>query len=262
MDNLSNSMKPGIKMKFLALGLILIIVETIICGAYICNYFDLVEFVQVALGVLLIYSVMIPIVCNAARRNENESLEGMRSLVRCDKENGEDGVCTFSISGDVRVAFSGLLFSLLLVALVVWRWEVDCSFVRKLLCATFFGFIAIGCALLGWCVCWMRLSITFNRDRLIVIRSIGRHVVKQMEFLNNEWCRFRVDPGQNGKGVDALVVEGDGGRRVMILCRISKVAADEICTYANQWIEHSQGVAAKQRLQNQVVDFDRRGRHD
>lgn len=107
-------MSVRIKMKFLAFSLILIIVETIIYGAYLFNYFDWGEFVQVALGVLLICSVMIPIACNAARRNEKESLEGIKNLVRYDKGNGESAVCTFSINGDVRAAFSGLLFSILL----------------------------------------------------------------------------------------------------------------------------------------------------
>ena len=63
------------------------------------------------------------------------------------------------------------------------------------------------------------------------------------------------------KGVDALVVEGDEGRRVTILSRISKVAADEICAYANRWIGRPQ-VEAKQRLQNQVVDFNGGECHD
>lgn len=234
MDNLSDKTKTGIKMKLLALVLILIIVETIIYGAYLFDYFDWAEFVQVAFGVLLICSVMIPIACNAAKRVEKESLECMKNLVRW------DGVCTFSINGDGRAAFSGLLFSLLLAVLIVWRWEVDCSLVRKSLCAIFFGFIAIGCALLSWCIYHMKLSITFYRDRFIVTRSVGRHVVKQLEFLNNEWYRFRVNQSPNGKGVDALVVEGDEGRRVTIFCRITKVAADEICAYANRWIGHSQ----------------------
>lgn len=254
-------MSVRIKMKFMAWGLILIIVETIIYGAYLFNYFDWGEFVQVALGVLLICSVMIPIVCNAARRNEKESLEGIKNLVRYDKGNGESAVCTFSFNGDVRAAFSGLLFSLLLGALIVWRWEVDCNFVRKTLCATFFGFIAIGCAVLSWCLYHMKFSISFHQDRFILTRSIGRHVVKQMEFLNNDWYRFRVVQNPDGRGVDALVVEGDEGRRVTILSRISKVAADEICAYANRWIGHSQ-VEAKQRLQNQVVDFNGGECHD
>ena len=255
MDNLSDNTKPGIKMKFLALGLILIIVETIIYGAYLFDYFDWAEFVQVAFGVLLICSVMIPIACNAAKRVEKESLECMKNLVRW------DGVCTFSINGDGRAAFSGLLFSLLLGALIVWRWEVDCNFVRKTLCATFFGFIAIGCAVLSWCLCHMKFSISFHQDRFIVTRSVGRHVVKQMEFLNNDWYRLGVVQNLDGKGVDALVVEGYEGRRVTILSRISKVAADEICAYATRWIGHSQ-VEAKQRSQNQVVDFNGGECHD
>lgn len=240
MDNLSDNMKTKIKVKFMAMGLILIIVEAIMYGAYLFSYFDWREFVQVALGVLLICSVMIPIACNAARRNEKESPESIKNLVRYDKGNGEAAVCTFSFNGDVRAAFPGLLFSLLLGALIVWRWEVDCNFVRKTLCATFFGFIAIGCAVLSWCLYHMKFSISFRQDRFIVTRSIGRRIVKQMEFLDNEWCCFRVNQNPNCKGGDALVVEGDEGRRVTILCRISKVAADEICAYANRWIGHSQ----------------------
>lgn len=236
MDNSSDNMKPGIKMKFLAFVLILIIVETIIYGAYLLDYFKWGEFVQVALGVPLICSVLMPIACNAAKRNEKESLESMEHLVRSDKEDG-----AFSIKGDGRAALSGLFLSLALVALIVWRWEVDCSLVRKSLCAAFFGFIAVGCALLSWCFYHMKFSVTFHQDRFIVTRSIGRHFVKQMEFLKNEWCRFRVDQNPNGKGAYALVVEGDEGRCVTILCRISKAAGDEICSYANRWAGHSQG---------------------
>lgn len=197
-------MSVRIKMKFMAWGLILIIVETIIYGAYLFNYFDWGEFVQVALGVFLICSVMIPIACNAARRNEKESLEGIKNLVRYDKGNGESAVCTFSINGDGRAVFSGLLFSLLLGALIVWRWEVDSNFVRKTLCATFFGFIAIGCAVLSWCLYHMKFSISFHQDRFILTRSIGRHVVKQMEFLNNDWYRFRVVQNPDGRALMLL----------------------------------------------------------
>ena len=129
-------------------------------------------------------------------RRGKGGLEYEKDSKRVTKGINDEGFPFVLIKGDIRNALSAWAFSFLLLALIVWRWEVDGNIVRKLLCAIFFGFWAIACFLIGWCVSHMKLIITFQSGKFIISRSIGLGLGKQMEFSYDKWHALRADPVQ------------------------------------------------------------------
>ena len=182
MDDSNNKIKSEGRSKILAALMVLIFVEAIIYGGYLIRYFDRDEFLQVALGTPVICLVMMPVVYFSSKRNGKGSLGYERGTMRIKKEINDAGFYPVSIHGNMRNAVSAWFFSFLLLALIVWRWEVDGNIVRKSLGATFFGLLAIACFLIGWCVSRMKLIITFQNDKFIISRSMGLGAGKQMEF--------------------------------------------------------------------------------
>ena len=240
MDNSNNKIKSESRSKILATFMVLIIVEAIIYGGYLIRYFDRDEFLQVALGTPVICLVMMPVMYFSSKRNGMCSLGYERGTMRINKEINDAGFHSVSIQRNMRNAVSVWVVSFLLLTLIVWRWEVDGNIVRKSLCATFFGLLAIACFLIGWCVSRMKLSITFQHDKFVISRSMGLGVGKQMEFSYDKWNALRADPVQ-GSSNSALSIDGCNGEHVTIKCKISRRLADEICAYANKQIEQDRG---------------------
>ncbi len=240
MDDSNNKIKSEGRSKILAALMVLIFVEAFIYGGYLIRYFDRDEFLQVALGTPVICLVMMPVVYFSSKRNGKGSLGYERGTMRIKKEINDAGFHSVSIQGNMRNAVSAWFFSFLLLALIVWRWEVDGNIVRKSLCATFFGLLAIACFLIGWCVSRMKLIITFQNDNFIISRSMGLGAGKQMEFSYDKWHALRADPVQ-GSSNSALSIDGCNGEHVTIKCKISRRLADEICAYANKQIEQDRG---------------------
>lgn len=240
MDNSNNKIKSEGRSKILATLMVLIIVEAIIYGGHLIRYFDRDEFLQVALGTLVICLVMMPIVYSSSKRNGKSSLGYERGAMLINKEINDAGFHSVSIQGNTRNAVSAWASSFLLLALVVWRWEVDGNIVRKSLCAIFFGLLAIACFLIGWCVSRMKLIITFQNDQFIIARSMGLGVGKRMEFSYEKWHSLRADPVQ-GNSTSFLSIDGCNGEHVTIKCKIPRRLADEICAYASKQIEQYHG---------------------
>lgn len=234
MDNSNNKNKSERWSKIVAAFMVLIIVEAIIYGGYLIRYLDRAEFLQVALGTPVICLVMMLVVYFCSTRSGEGGFGHESGAMRMNKEINDAGFPSVSIKGDVRNAASAWTFSLLLLALIVWRWEVDGNFVRKSLCVVCFGFLAIACFLIGWCVSRMKFIITFQSDRFIISRSIGLGAAKQMEFSYDECRAFRADRVQ-GSSNPVLSIDGCNGEHVTIKC--NRKLADEICAYANKQIE-------------------------
>lgn len=240
MDNSNNKIRSECRSKILATFMVLIIVEAIIYGGYLIRYFDCDEFLQVALGTPVICLVMMPVVYFSSKRNGKGGLEYEKDSKRVTRGINDEGFPFVLIKGDIRNALSAWVFSFLLLALIVWRWEVDGNIVRKLLCAIFFGLLAIACFLIGWCVSHMKLIITFQSGKFIISRSMGPGVGKQMEFSYDKWNALRADPVQ-GNSNSALSIDGCNGEHVTINYKIPQRLADEICAYASKQIEQYHG---------------------
>ena len=240
MDNSNNKLKSESRSKILATFMVLIIVEAIIYSGYLIRYFDRAEFLQVALGTLVICFVLMPVVYFSSNRSGKGGLEYEKDSKRVTKGINDEGFPFVLIKGDIRNAVSAWAFSILLLALIVWRWEVDGNIVRKLLCAIFFGLLAIACFLIGWCVSHMKLIITFQSGKFIISRSTGLGVGKQMEFSYDKWHVLRAGPVQ-GNSTSVLSIAGCNGEHVTIKCKIPQRLADEVCAYASKQIEQYHG---------------------
>ena len=236
MDNSNNKIMSESWSKILATLMVLIIVEAIIYAGYLIRYLDRAEFMQVALGTLVICFVLMPVVYFSSKRNGKGSLEYEKDSKRVTKGINDEGFPFVLIRGEMRNTVSAWVSSFLLLALIAWRWEVDSNLVRKSLCAVFFGLIATACFLIGWCVYRMKITITFKSDKFIILRSIGLGAGEQMEFSYDKWHAFRADQVQ-GNLNSALSIDGCNGEHVTIKCNISRRLADEICACANKQIE-------------------------
>lgn len=240
MDNLNDKIKPERWSKILATLMVLIIVEAIIYAGYLIRYLDRAEFMQVALGTLVICFVLMPVVYSSSKRNGKGSLEYEKDSKRVTKGINDEGFPFVLIRGEMRNAVSSWTVSFLLLALIVWRWEVDSNLARKALCAVFFGLLAAASFLIGWCVYRMKIIITFKSDRFNISRSIGLGTGEQMEFSYSKWpvlCADHIQENSNS----TLSIVGSNGEHIMIKCKVSQRLADEICAYANNQIEQCRG---------------------
>lgn len=236
MDNSNKASSPTFVEKIIAIVGLLAIIELLLFAGKIFGSISPREYglFAVALPVIIVIGIL-PLLCKCQAPIDKRVEKRYRITHGLNAERFP----YLSIRGMLRNAIPAWLLSILLVALIVWRLEVDSVFFRKILCAVFFGMISVIWFLVGVALCRMRTIITFRQDRFCILRTRGLGDCVEKDFAYDAWRELRPSQSQESD-VSVLTLIGFEGDFELLKCRVSKSQADEICAYVNEQISTHQ----------------------
>ena len=227
---------PTFTEKLIAIFMVLAIIELVLFASKVFGYISAKEYDLFSVALPIIIPIgLSPLLCRRLKPCDKR----MNKWYRIEHGLNAELLPYLSIRGTPRNALPAWLLSTVLIAVIIWRIDVDSILVRKVLCATILGLVSVVCGFIGVVICRMRITITFKRDKFCVFRSNGLGGRRQKEFAYEEWCELRPSRRQ-GQDVSVFTLVGVKGDCEILNCIVPNSQALAICAYVNGQISNHQ----------------------